>query len=124
MKDSLPASNARPYGILAMRGVFSTACCGKVEGNAYINYGGVAWIEFKSGNKAYVSTGAGFGDMPSMDRVIRAGHDKVHLEALLTGQEQTLSMQYSARPNDRLRKSHQGIQAEFASAASISPEPG
>jgi hypothetical protein len=34
-----------------------TACGGKVEGNTYAGNGGVVQIEFKSGGKAYVSTG-------------------------------------------------------------------
>jgi hypothetical protein len=33
------------------------ACDGKVEGNTYAGNGGVVQIEFKSGGKAYVSTG-------------------------------------------------------------------
>lgn len=33
------------------------ACGGKVEGNTYAGNGGVVQIEFKSGGKAYVSTG-------------------------------------------------------------------
>jgi hypothetical protein len=35
----------------------ATGCSGKVEGNTYQDNGGVVKIEFKSGGKAYVSTG-------------------------------------------------------------------
>ena len=34
-----------------------TGCGGKVEGNTYSGNGGVVQVEFKSGGKAYVSTG-------------------------------------------------------------------
>ena len=43
---------------IAMLGTLATAIgCGKVEGNTYEDNGGVVKIEFKSGGKAYVSTG-------------------------------------------------------------------
>jgi hypothetical protein len=37
--------------------VLSTSCGGKVQGNTYADNGGVVKVEFKSGGKAYVSTG-------------------------------------------------------------------
>ena len=45
------------YVSLAMMCIFLPSCRGKVEGNTYMNNGGVVQIEFKSGGKAYVSTG-------------------------------------------------------------------
>jgi hypothetical protein len=44
-------------GMLLVLGVFLSGCGGKVEGNIYTGNGGVVQIEFKSGGKAYVSTG-------------------------------------------------------------------
>src|ERR1700730_16937357 len=40
-------------GILTL----TIACGGKVQGNTYVDNGGVVQIEFKSGGKAYVSLG-------------------------------------------------------------------
>lgn len=37
--------------------LLTTGCGGKVQGNTYADNGGVVRIEFKSGGKAYVSTG-------------------------------------------------------------------
>jgi hypothetical protein len=56
MKKKFTLSNALA---LAMLGTLSTAigCGGKVQGNTYEDNGGVVKIEFKSGGKAYVSTG-------------------------------------------------------------------
>ena len=56
MKTKLTFSN--PLAI-AMLGALATSvgCGGKVEGNTYEDNGGVVKIEFKSGGKAYVSTG-------------------------------------------------------------------
>lgn len=56
MKKKFTLSNALA---MAMLGTLATAigCGGKVEGNTYEDNGGVVKIEFKSGGKAYVSTG-------------------------------------------------------------------
>jgi hypothetical protein len=43
--------------VLLMWSVLLTGCGGKVEGNTYAGNGGVVQVEFKSGGKAYVSTG-------------------------------------------------------------------
>jgi hypothetical protein len=44
--------------LVAVPCVFSNGCGGKtVEGSTYIDNGGVVQIEFKSGGKAFVSTG-------------------------------------------------------------------
>jgi hypothetical protein len=50
-------SNLLALGVLLMWSVLLTGCGGKVEGNTYAGNGGVVQIEFKSGGKAYVSTG-------------------------------------------------------------------
>jgi hypothetical protein len=50
LKDALPVAT---IGILLL----TVGCGGKVEGNTYEDNGGVVKIEFKSGGKAYVSTG-------------------------------------------------------------------
>ncbi|PYX21579.1 MAG: hypothetical protein DMG82_17590 [Acidobacteria bacterium] len=56
MQKKFTLSNALA---LALLGVLSiTIGCGrKVEGNTYEDNGGVVKVEFKSGGKAYVSTG-------------------------------------------------------------------
>jgi hypothetical protein len=56
MKKKFTRSNALA---MAMLWTLATAlgCGGKVEGNTYEDNGGVVKIEFKSGGKAYVSTG-------------------------------------------------------------------
>ncbi len=56
MKRKSTLSNALA---MAMLGTLATAvgCGSKVEGNTYEDNGGVVKIEFKSGGKAYVSTG-------------------------------------------------------------------
>jgi hypothetical protein len=56
-KISLSNSRLLALGVLlAWSGAFA-GCGGKVEGNTYAGNGGVVQIEFKSGGKAYVSTG-------------------------------------------------------------------
>ncbi len=56
MKNKFTLSNTLAIAIL---GTLATAigCSGNVEGNTYEDNGGVVKIEFKSGGKAYVSTG-------------------------------------------------------------------
>ncbi len=56
MKKKSPLSRALA---IAMLGTLAAAigCGGKVQGNTYEDNGGVVKIEFKSGGKAYVSTG-------------------------------------------------------------------
>jgi hypothetical protein len=56
MKTKLTFSNALAIAVL---GALATAvgCGGKVAGNTYEDNGGVVKVEFKSGGKAYVSTG-------------------------------------------------------------------
>jgi hypothetical protein len=44
-------------GVLPIGSLLLTGCGGKVEGNTYAGNGGVVQIEFKSGGKAFVSTG-------------------------------------------------------------------
>jgi|ERR1041385_4343763 len=43
--------------VIAVVLFLATSCGGKVAGNTYIDNGGVVKVEFKSGGKAYVSTG-------------------------------------------------------------------
>ena len=57
MKNRFNQSHVLAFAILAILSVFPTGCGGKVEGSTYIDNGGVVQIEFKSGGKAYVSTG-------------------------------------------------------------------
>lgn len=58
MKKRFNPSSALLFAILAILVVFSTGCGGNtVEGSTYIDNGGVVQIEFKSGGKAFVSTG-------------------------------------------------------------------
>ena len=56
MKNKFTLSNALAIAIV---GTLATAigCSGKVAGNTYEDNGGVVKVEFKSGGKAYVSTG-------------------------------------------------------------------
>jgi hypothetical protein len=55
MKEKFTLSNTLAIAMLA---VLATAVgCGGVVGNTYEDNGGVVKIEFKSGGKAYVSTG-------------------------------------------------------------------
>src|SRR5438552_18742471 len=56
MKNKFTLSNALAIAIL---GTVATAlgCSGKVAGNTYEDNGGVVKVEFKSGGKAFVSTG-------------------------------------------------------------------
>ena len=50
--------SAPRWAALAVMGVCLTACGGgSVDGNTYVDNGGVVKIEFKSDGKAYVSTG-------------------------------------------------------------------
>jgi hypothetical protein len=56
MKNTFTLSNALAIAILGTVAA-ATGCGGKVEGNTYEDNGGVVKIEFKSGGKAYVSTG-------------------------------------------------------------------
>lgn len=56
MKNRFTLSNALAVAVLGALSV-ATGCGGKVEGNTYTGNGGVVQIEFKSGGKAYVSTG-------------------------------------------------------------------
>lgn len=51
-------SSARLFTLIAILTVCTTGCGGtNAAGNTYIDNGGVVKIEFKSGGKAYVSTG-------------------------------------------------------------------
>jgi hypothetical protein len=56
MKKKITFSNALMIPMLLALGA-AIACGGKVEGNTYQDNGGVVKIDFKSGGKAYVSTG-------------------------------------------------------------------
>jgi type IV secretory pathway TrbL component len=44
-------------GLTLLWSVLLAGCGGKVQGNTYAGNGGVVQVEFKSGGKAYVSTG-------------------------------------------------------------------
>ena len=57
MKNRFRSPSVLGLGILVAAGVLVSGCGGKVEGNTYAGNGGVVQIEFKSGGKAYVSTG-------------------------------------------------------------------
>ena len=56
MKTKIIFSNALAIATLATLGT-AIGCDGGVQGNTYVDNGGVVKIEFKSGGKAYVSTG-------------------------------------------------------------------
>ena len=56
-KNKLNRSKLLALAAFLMWSVLQTGCGGKVEGNTYAGNGGVVQIEFKSGGKAYVSTG-------------------------------------------------------------------
>ena len=57
LKNRLSSSYALVLGILVILGALLTGCGGKLEGTTYAGNGGVVQVEFKSGGKAYVSTG-------------------------------------------------------------------
>ena len=57
IKERFSSSAQVAVAIFFIWGVFVSGCGGKVEGNTYAGNGGVVQIEFKSGGKAYVSTG-------------------------------------------------------------------
>src|SRR2546423_15507263 len=56
MKHEFAFADAISIAVLAML-LTALGCSGKVEGNTYEDNGGVVKVEFKSGGKAYVSTG-------------------------------------------------------------------
>jgi hypothetical protein len=56
-KNKLGAWTQISLVVLVGCGIYLSGCGGKVEGNTYTGNGGVVTIEFKSGGKAYVSTG-------------------------------------------------------------------
>ena len=56
MKAKFVIENALTIASIATL-LFTIGCSGKVEGNVYEDNGGVVKVEFKSGGKAYVSTG-------------------------------------------------------------------
>jgi hypothetical protein len=56
-KIKFRTSKPLALGVLIMWSGSLTGCGDKVEGNTYAGNGGVVQIEFKSGGKAYVSTG-------------------------------------------------------------------
>src|SRR5690349_13202749 len=56
MKKKFTFSNALTVAMIAAL-CAAIGCSGKVEGNTYEDNGGVVKVEFKSGGKAYVSTG-------------------------------------------------------------------
>jgi hypothetical protein len=51
------AAAPRTLAVLVTCSVLVTACAQKIEGATYGDNGGVVRVEFKSGGKAYVSTG-------------------------------------------------------------------
>ena len=59
MSNWFNPSRVVPLAILAILGILPVACGGGngVEGNTYADNGSVVKIEFKSGGKAFVSTG-------------------------------------------------------------------
>jgi hypothetical protein len=56
MKKKVHSAAPAALAALLLCGVCLTACAGKVEGGTYSGNGGVR-VEFKSGGKAYVTTG-------------------------------------------------------------------
>ncbi|HXN22541.1 MAG TPA: hypothetical protein VOA41_07340 [Candidatus Dormibacteraeota bacterium] len=56
MKHKLTPSNTLALAVLALLGA-TIGCGGKIEGTTYEGNGGIVRVEFKSGGKAYVSTG-------------------------------------------------------------------
>jgi hypothetical protein len=56
MKKRFTLSNVLSIAMIGALGA-TIGCGGKVEGNTYEGNGGVVKIEFKSGGKAFVSTG-------------------------------------------------------------------
>jgi hypothetical protein len=56
-KIEFSTSKLLVLGVLLIWSALLTGCGGKVEGNTYSGNGGVVQVEFKSGGKAYVSTG-------------------------------------------------------------------
>jgi hypothetical protein len=56
MKRKFVSTHSIFFALIATL-VITVGCGGKVEGNTYSDNGGVVTIEFKSGGKAYVSTG-------------------------------------------------------------------
>jgi hypothetical protein len=56
MKGKFVSTHSIFFALIATL-VITVGCGGKVEGNTYSDNGGVVTIEFKSGGKAYVSTG-------------------------------------------------------------------
>jgi len=57
MKTNLNSSRTRACSALVLSLIFLFGCGGGVSGNTYTDNGGVVQVEFKSGGKAYVSTG-------------------------------------------------------------------
>lgn len=57
MTNRFNRSNALAPVMLVILGSLMIGCGGKLEGTAYAGNGGVVQVEFKSGGKAYVSTG-------------------------------------------------------------------
>jgi hypothetical protein len=57
LKNRLSSSYALALGLLVLSGAVLIGCGGKLEGTTYAGNGGVVQVEFKSGGKAYVSTG-------------------------------------------------------------------
>ena len=57
MEKRFNSSNALAPVILVILGALVIGCGGKLEGTTYAGNGGVVQVEFKSGGKAYVSTG-------------------------------------------------------------------
>ena len=53
----LTTKGAAPVIAVLILGLLLSGCGGKLEGSTYAGNGGVVQIEFKSGGKAYVSTG-------------------------------------------------------------------
>src|SRR5438552_10575650 len=56
MQKKFTLSNALALALLGVLSI-TIGCSGKVAGNTYTDNGGVVKVEFKSGGKAYVSTG-------------------------------------------------------------------
>lgn len=52
-----PERKAKFGAVMAAAAMFLAACGASVSGNTYQDNGGVVQIEFRSGGKAYVSTG-------------------------------------------------------------------
>jgi hypothetical protein len=55
--NNVRSSAAITFGVVLMSALVFAGCGASVEGNTYTGNGGIVVVEFKSGGKAFVSTG-------------------------------------------------------------------